>query len=199
MSITPSPTITVTPTITPTIGSCGVLDYCISLGNPDYDGTYTRNGVYNGYSYYTNSSTNSVIYYNGTTWCLSDTLGGSCILLGPVPATLPCPSFSNTVFSVGNCQTPTPTPTPSVTPSVTTSVTPTASLTPTIAQTVTPTVTITPTPTGVACVGVSAYSIITIVPDVTPTPSVTSTIPVTKITFIGEASFTVVNNTFVCN
>ena len=200
MTPTPTQTATVTPTLTPGLTGCGVYQYCVHLGNPDYDGTYTNAGYYNGHTYYLNSGTNSVIYYNNTTWCVSDTLGGTCILYGSVPPTSPCPSFSNTVFSTGACPTPTPTPTPSVTPTLTPTVSPTVTLTPTPAVTTSPTVTPTVTPTGTnACIGVQAYSIVENVPNPSPTPTVTPTSTVGKVSFNGEGVFVVLNDTFVCN
>lgn len=200
MTPTPTQTATVTPTLTPGLIGCGVYQYCVHLGNPDYDGTYTNEGYYNGHTYYLNSETGSVIYYNNTTWCTSDSLGGTCILYGSIPPTSPCPSFSNTVFSVGACPTPTPTPTPSVTPTLTPTVSLTPTLTPTPAVTTSPTTTPTVTPTGTdVCIGVQAYSIIENVPNPSPTPTVTPTATVGKVSFNGEGVFVVLNDTFVCN
>jgi len=200
MTPTPTQTTTVTPTLTPGLTGCAVYQYCIHLGNPDYDGTYVNSGDYNGNTYYLNSGTSSVIYYDNTTWCVSDTLGGTCILYGSVPPTSPCPSFSNTVFSVGACPTPTPTPTTSVTPTLTPTVSPTPTLTPTPAVTTSPSPTPTVTPTGTnVCIGVQAYSIIQNVPNLSPTPTVTPTSTVGKVSFNGEGVFVALNDTFVYN
>ncbi len=61
------------------------LSYCISnTGYPSYNGIYNFTGDYNGMSYWTGSTSGLFMYYNtgSTRWCLSSTLGGTCLLSG---------------------------------------------------------------------------------------------------------------------
>jgi hypothetical protein len=84
-------------------------------GLSDYNGTYFSAGTYNGRIYYSGDGiTTAYIYqYTGVTesyWCLSDTLGGTCILQGASPCYSACPDISGEFFSGGICPTPTPSP-----------------------------------------------------------------------------------------
>jgi len=91
-------------------------EYCID-GTTTYDGTYELEGVYDGESYYSGSGLNYVIYYSsGTTqWCLSNTLGGSCLLFGPTGSFSQCPDLEVSLFSEGSCTTTTSTTDPCAT------------------------------------------------------------------------------------
>lgn len=124
--VTPTPTITsspfLTPTMTPTPSTtpltCPDSDFCLRSSFSaltDYNGTYFSAGTYNGRIYYSGDGiTTAYIYqYTGVTesyWCLSDTLGGTCILQGASPCYSACPDISGEFFSGGICPTPTPSP-----------------------------------------------------------------------------------------
>jgi hypothetical protein len=198
-SVTASNTLTptLTPTVTPTTyTSCPQSLYTLATNDPTYtfyDGQYLNVGEYDGNSYFWNSTNLYVIYYNsGTTrWCLSDVLGGGCILEGKSPCSSLCPDLCDDIlFPGGVTQTPSPSDLtcnnfyfeayfdcsvdggggggggsyPGLTPSNTVTPTPT----------ITPTATVTPTQ---LCYGkyvdVSATTI-TISVNPTPTPSITS-------------------------
>jgi hypothetical protein len=113
---TPSPTRTpnATPTPTPSVGVCATTEFCLRTSLPDlvdYSGNYEIGGTYNSRYYYTGDSvTTGYIYYTGSFWCLSDTLGGSCLLEGAHPCYNPCPDISANYFTTGPCPTPTPSP-----------------------------------------------------------------------------------------
>jgi len=114
----PGPTPTRTPNATPTPSStqgiCPETDFCFRTTLPslvDYSGNYEVAGTYNSRLYYTGDSvTTGYIYYTGTFWCLSDSLGGTCLLEGAHPCYNPCPDISANYFSAGICLTPTPSP-----------------------------------------------------------------------------------------
>jgi len=146
--------------------------YCIS-GTGTYDDNYGIGPVlYNGYDYFTGST--YVIYYSLTDdcWCLSTTLGGTCLLFGKSPCLSSCPDLCADFFSSGPCLPPTPTPTPvcnidfdaifdcAVTP------------TPTVTPTNTPTPTVTPTPSSTNLCG--SVSMVVTGFTYTPTPQPTS-------------------------
>ena len=113
---TPTPTPQVTPTMTPTPsvtpGACESETFCLRTILPSlsgYSGNYTSGGTYNSRVYYTGDTTPiAYIYYTGTYWCLSDTLGGVCLLEGNNPCYSSCPDISANFFSSGPCPTPTP-------------------------------------------------------------------------------------------
>jgi hypothetical protein len=76
-----------------------------------YTGNYTVAGNYNTLQYYSgNSTTTSFIYYTGSYWCLSNSLGGSCVLQGATPCKSVCPDISANDFTIGVCPSPTPLP-----------------------------------------------------------------------------------------
>jgi surface protein len=199
-----TPTPTTTPTLTPTITStmsivCSSSTYCIHIGNPAYDGNYTNSGLYSGYSYYLNSETGSAIYYNGTSWCLSSSLGGSCLLTGAIECPIEdCPDLSNTIMSIGMCTTPTPTPTVSQTQTLVLTPTPTVTYTQTPTITLELTQTPTPTVTSTKSCNIFANSIVNEIPDVTPIVTLTNTNNVNKQTIVGDAVFVVLNERFEC-
>jgi hypothetical protein len=114
----PTPTPYTTPTMTPTVSStaapCSYSTFCLrsSLSSLlNYNGNYTDAGTYNTRQYYVGDGvTTAYIYYNGSAWCLSNSLGGSCILQGATPCYSQCPDISANEFTGGVCPTPTPTP-----------------------------------------------------------------------------------------
>jgi hypothetical protein len=117
VSATPiaTPTNTPTPTVTPSPGwnLCPVEEYCLLTYFPDtetYDGTYYSAGTYNDRVYY--SGDTGFIYYGNSQWCLSDTLGGTCILHGSYPNYGICPDLCSDLFSSGTCVTTTSTTNP---------------------------------------------------------------------------------------
>jgi hypothetical protein len=207
----PLPTPTPTPTITVTPSNDWNLcddDFCLVTYDPTldlYNGTYSVSGssLYNN-RYVFSGDVTGVIYYNSTTlqWCLSDTIGGSCLLGGPSPSTSSCPDLWSVIFTNGVCNTTTSTTSPCdvfdfdayfdcdvpVTPSPTPTNTPTPSFTPT------------PTPTTDICnyftgdIGISGYTTTT-----TTTPSVTTTTTTVCYSAFSESkTFTVVNSIFIC-
>ena len=206
--ITPTPTATPTPTPTPT-PMCEVMTYCLNTGGiVPYDGEFNYEGDYNGYGYYvhTNGSTiDSYIFFDGDKWCLSDTLGGDCILFGNTPCNTFCPEICEDCLTEGecpiiptpvpgpcddfdfeglfNCYVPTPTPTPS----------PTSTPKPTATPTPTPT----PTPD---CSGksltLSATTVVIVTPTPTPTPT-TTVLP--KICYTGDVVYNLFDETFMCS
>ncbi len=193
-----------TPTVTPTIPLCEQSQYCFRTNIDllrDYSGDYVSGGTYNNRNYYQgNGISNGFIYFDGIEWCLSSTLGGSCLIKGSSPCLSSCPDFNSGVFSGGLCPTVTPTPTSySVvdfdaifecdflpTPSVTSTITQTPTNTPT------PTLSSTPLP----IVGVNFNIVSTELPTQTtpmPTPSLTLT---KTVSFSGSVNFTLFDKTF---
>jgi len=202
---TPTPTITVTPS---NDWNLCTDDFCLVTYDPAldlYNGTYSVSGssLYNN-RYVFSGDVTGVIYYNSTTlqWCLSDTVGGTCLLGGPSPSTSSCPDLWDVIFTTGLCNTTTSTTSPCdvfdfeayfdcdvpVTPSQTPTNTPTPSFTPT------------PTPTTNICdyftgdISISGYTTTT-----TTTPSVTTT--TTTLCYSassGSVTYTVVNSIFIC-
>ena len=118
---TPTPSVTqtqtqtpsVTPTVTPSGGPCAG-PYCFRTTLPSlsaYSGNYVITGTYGGYDYYVgDGTTTGYVFHNGDGWCLSGTLGGSCLLAGTTPCTSVCPDISANNFTEGPCPTPTPSP-----------------------------------------------------------------------------------------
>jgi hypothetical protein len=112
----PSPTRTpnATPSPTPTLVPCTEDDFCLytQLSSlQTYNGNYVSGGTYNSRPYFVGDGTTiGYIYYTGTFWCLSDSLGGPCYLQGGLPCNSPCPDISANYFNPGPCPTPTPSP-----------------------------------------------------------------------------------------
>lgn len=180
--------------------------YCINNTGFDYDDNYTSGGTYNSLPYYIGSTHGYVIFFSTSTnsWCLSNALGGVCLLSGKSPCTSSCPDLCNEIFSEGICPTPTPTPTtncqtfnfdaifdclyePTSTPTPTTSLTPTHTPTPTVTN-------------FCSIVGIGAS-----ISGITPTPSVTPTLTPTKTptitrpyNFSGTVTFTTGDTTIKC-
>lgn len=210
VSPTPEPTPSVTPTISPSPSSGWNLcdeDFCFVTYDPEldlYNGTYTvsGSGVYNDRRVY-EGDVLGIIYYNSTTqqWCLSDSIGGSCLFGGPTPSTSSCPDLWDVVFTSGVCNTTTSTTSPCdvfdfvayfdcdvpETP------------TPTPTNSPTPTFTPTPTPSVDICnfvsgdISISAYT--------TTTTTIHTTTTTTTICYeplSGDVTFTLVETIFVC-
>jgi hypothetical protein len=218
---TPTPTPYVTPTITPTVSStppaCSFTTFCLSsplTSVINYNGNYSLTGTYNGKNYYEGdgSSTGYIYYVTGATeyWCLSSSLGGTCILQGASPCYSQCPDILANGFTGGVCPTPTPTPVncnsfdfnayfdcdwepiPTPTPSVAcddvdfdftnVGVTPT------------------PSPTGVICNGTGmVFSMSGYTPAVTPTVTLTPSVTLTRTVDVqGKASFNMLDDSFSC-
>lgn len=210
VSPTPEPTPSVTPTISPSPSSGWNLcdeDFCFVTYDPEldlYNGTYTvsGSGVYNDRRVY-EGDVLGIIYYNSITqqWCLSDSIGGTCLFGGPTPSTSSCPDLWNVVFTSGVCNTTTSTTSPCdvfdfvayfdcdvpETP------------TPTPTNSPTPTFTPTPTPSVDICnfvsgdISISAYT--------TTTTTIHTTTTTTTICYeplSGDVTFTLVETIFVC-
>jgi len=211
---TPPPTPTITPTPSTTPLPCPNNVYCFRTTLPSlsgYSGNYTLSGSYNLKPYYSGDSINtSFIYYTGNHWCLSDSLGGTCLLQGATPCYSNCPDISANDFSVGICPSPTPLPIDCTTFDFTAyfdcEYQPTPLPTPTIdcgdvnfdfdSFGVTPTPT--PTPTSICNLtslsfSLSAYTPSTPTVTLTPTVTVSNTVPAD-----GVVSFTMLENTFNC-
>lgn len=167
-------------------------------------GNYSiANVLRDGYVYYT-GETGGFIYFNTNDyqWCLSNSLGGDCILFGKSPCyTESYPDLYNGIVFSGACPTPTPS---SASCGVidfsayfNCDLSPTATPTPTITPTITTTPTVTPTPsmTGNLSVnvGMSAYTYT--YPSVTPSPTPTVT-PTNNIIISGDVTYNVLSNTF---
>ena len=215
---TPTPTPYTTPTITPTVSStaapCSYSTFCLSSSLSsllNYNGNYADAGTYNTRQYYVGDGvTTAYIYYNGSAWCLSDSLGGSCILQGATPCYSQCPDISANEFTGGVCPTPTPTPIncntfdfnayfdcdweplPTPTPSVACDdvnfdissygVTPT------------------PSPTGIICNNKAiSFSMSGYTPAVTPTVTNTPSVTLTRTVDVqGKATFVMLDERFSC-
>jgi hypothetical protein len=207
-SVTPTPT----PTVSSTPGTCSDSTFCLNttlITLSGYSGNYASTGLYyNTKLYYSGDGINyGVIYYTGDRWCLSSSLGGTCLLEGASPCYSVCPDISANLFTSGPCPTPTPSPVncdlfdfnayfdcdwepiPTPTPSVPCDVVDfviTSSLVPP-----------TPTPSVQCNVGVS-FSICSYT-DTTPTPSVTPTLTLTKTLDVqGQVSFFMLDEPFSC-
>jgi hypothetical protein len=186
-------------------------DFCLSVnyGNlTQYSGNYQVDGSYNGKNYYTGSgATTAYIYFNtgNTSWCLSETLGGDCILFGKSNCTNNDPDLCDTLFSYGFCLTPTPTPTincDSFTFEAVFQCDIPTSPTPTPTPTTTTTPTVTPTPTNVCSTSLNnfTFTFTQVTPSPTPTPTVTPSFgPIARdCSFSGSATFNTINDTIIC-
>jgi len=182
-------------------------EYCISNTSfSSYNDFFTSNGDYDGYPSWIGSSNGYYIYFKTITtqWCLSNTLGGSCLLSGKSPCTTECPDLFDTYLSSGICPTNTPTPTNNCSVLDFNSqfdCSPISFITPTPTVTSTQTPTPSPTTTNVCnLINVDAH-IITISPTITPTPTITPSTskPVTRdCSFMGDVTFNTVNVNINC-
>ena len=213
---TPTPTITSTPTVTPTItpsaGSCATT-YCLRTSLPSlsgYSGNYTQTGTYNSMYYYDGDGIDfGTIYYTGDRWCLSTSLGGTCLLEGSNPCYSVCPDISANLFSSGICPTPTPSPAncndfdfsayfdcdwepiPTPTPSI-----PCEDVDFDYTNMF---VTPTPTPSNYLCNNVNMSFNICQYNEPTPTLTLTPTVTLTKtVDVAGKVTFTMLDETFSC-
>jgi hypothetical protein len=205
----PTPTITPTPSVTPSAGwfQCSSSEYCVLTYFTEtelYDGTYYSAGFLNNRTYY--SGDTGFIYYTGTYWCLSDTLGGDCILHGPIPSYEICPDLCADFFSSGTCVTTTSTTNPcnifdfeayfdcDVSTTTTTTIPCSAtSINATFSAYTTTTTTADP------CIGVggsisfSSYTTTTTTNATTTTTTINRGLPVS-----GDVTYTLVQTVFVC-
>jgi len=182
-------------------------NYCVrNTSFSLYDDNFSTNGNYSGYPSWSGSSNGYFIYFkSGTTqWCLSNTLGGSCLLSGKSPCTTECPDLFSSYLSSGTCPTPTPTPTNNCSvldfesffdcsPIDFTTSTPTP----------TPTKTPSPTPTTTNYCGIVKVDadVVSITATPTPTPTVTPTTsrPVNRdCSFSGDVTFNTITTNINC-
>lgn len=86
--------------------ACSISTYCVNTELEAYDGDYNYAGTYNGQDYFTGGS--YFIYYtlsDSNYWCLSNSLGGSCLQFGPMGSISTCPDLDESFFSSGSCPT----------------------------------------------------------------------------------------------
>jgi len=208
---TPQPTQTNTPTpsVTPTLGwnYCTINEYCLLTYFPEtemYDGTYYSAGTYNSRTYY--SGDTGFIYYGNLQWCLSDTLGGNCILSGNYPYYGVCPDLCSELFSSGTCVTTTSTTNPcnifdfeayfDCDVSTTTTTTIPCSAT---SVNVTFRAYTTTTTTANPCIGVGGSITISGYTTTTTTaPTTTTTTTERNVVVSGDVTYTLVETVFVC-
>jgi len=209
---TVSPTSTLTPTPTPSNGACNSI-YCFRTTLPSlsgYSGNYTQTGTYNSNFYYNGDGTEfGVVYYTGSYWCLSTSLGGTCLLEGSTPCYSICPDISANYFNGGPCPTPTPSPVncepfdfnayfdcdwePLPTPS------PSVNCGDVDFDVTSLGVTPTPTPSGNFCEGTGVSFSVCQYNSTTPTPTTTPTITITKTVDVqGQATFVMLDELFEC-
>ena len=210
---TPRPTPTNTPTVSLSPSACAYTDFCFQTTLPSfsgYNGNYESAGTYNSRIYYSGDGlTSAVIYHTGSFWCLSDSLGGTCLLKGSNPCNSQCPDISANDFSGGICPTPTPTPIdcsifdfnayfdcdwepiPTPTPSV-----PCDDVNFDVTSLgVTPT----PTPSGNFCSGVGINFSLSGFTSTTPTVTLTPSVTLTRTVSIGgSVTFEMLDQTFSC-
>jgi len=187
--------------------------YCFRTTLPSlsgYSGNYTQAGTYNSNDYYEGDGTEfGVVYYTGDRWCLSSTLGGTCLLEGSYPCYSTCPDISANHFISGICPTPTPTPIncdifdftayfdcdwepiPTPTPSV-----PCENVDFKFSSILT---TPTPTETNTSCLGSNVNFVICQINEPTPTVTLTPSVTLTKTVDVqGQVSFTMLDESFTC-
>lgn len=183
--------------------SCNISAYCLSdTGYLSYDSTYYSGGTYDGNLYYTGDSTGYYIYYSSanTQWCLSTTLGGTCLLSGKSPCTTQCPDLCEHYFLSGVCPSTTTTTTIDCTSFDFSAVFDCEVFPTTTTTTSTSTTTTTTLPPPDPCSGVSINATITAY--TTTTTTSTSTTTTTTINygcnFSGDVSFNVINLEVKC-
>jgi len=185
---------------------CSADTYCINSTDTYFDDTYSETGTtFDGYQVWVGDTNGLFLYFStgDTQWCLSESLGGPCLLSGKSPCVSECPDLCEEFFFEGTCpttttttiacmafdfdaifdclaeSTPTPTPTPSITP----------------------TMTVTPSSTNY-CSMVSVDSTIdTYTPTPTPTPTMTPTssgIIIRPCNVLGDVSFTTLDGHIGC-
>ena len=189
----------------PVVTGCTDDNFCFNTSFPSlsaYSGNYTKSiTYYNGKNIYSGGTISAAtVFYDGNKWCLSTSLGGSCILSGKQPCSTDCPDICDSVFDVSSCPTPTPTKTPTPTPTTTPtpSITTTNTATPTATPTTTPTFTPTPSTTSPAAVTFT-ISVTRTSPSPTPTQTPTNTpIPTRSVSSSGTSIYEIVNSPFIC-
>ena len=210
ISSTPQPTPSVTPTISPTPSSGWNLcneEFCLVTYDSEldlYNGTYSVSGVslFND-RYVFSGDVLGVIYYNSTSlqWCLSDTIGGSCLFGGPTPSTSSCPDLWDVTFTQGFCDTTTSTTSPCDVFDFTAFFDCDVPDTPTPTPTNSPTPTHTPTPTPTVDICNFATGSISITAFTTTTTTIPSTTTTTTICYdpsFGSVTFHQVDTIFIC-
>lgn len=211
---TPNPTPTLTPTPSPTPSPdwfvCPIDEYCLLTYYPEteiYDGTYYSAGTLNERLYYTASTGGYIFYSTGSTWCLSTSLNGTCLLQGKSPCNGICPDLCDDYFSSGTCVTTTTTAnvcsvfdfTAYFDCDVSTTTTTTIPCSATSVNAVfsaytTTTTTANPCTTVGASISFSSYTTTTTTSvSPTPTPTPNYSIPVS-----GDVTYTLVETIFVC-
>lgn len=179
-------------------------DYCITNTHTSYDGIYSYAGTYNGDNYWSgDTSPTYYIFNNGDEWCLSDSLGGICLLSGKFPCISQCPDLCDTFFGIGPCLTTTTTTSPcndfDFDALFNCNVEPTPS--PTVTPTVTPTITVTPSSTNFCSMVNVDATILSFTPTPSPTPTLTptSTPEITRpCSFSGDVRFMVIEGEIDC-
>ena len=154
-----------------------ITNLCIDSGGNLYDGQYTTNGTYDGFSLYSGDSVPFFIYYSLSQdrWCLSTSLGGTCEQFGPIGIGSTTPDFDESFFITGVCITTTTTTSPCDVfnfEAIFDCLIPTTTTTTTLAPTTTTTTTLPFDP----CTGVSVNA------SITAYTTTTTTIPVTTTT-----------------
>ena len=210
---TPQPTPTQTPTVSASPSACAFTDFCFYTTLPSfsgYNGNYEVAGNYNSRLYYSGDGiTYAVIYHTNDYWCLSTSLGGTCLLRGSYPCNSQCPDISANDFEGGICPTPTPTgvdcsifnfnayfdcdwePLPTPTPSIACDdvnfIIDSIGVTPT------------PTPSGNFCSGVGINFSLSGFTSTTPTVTLTPSVTLTRTVSIGgSVTFEMLDETFSC-
>lgn len=210
---TPQSTPTNTPTVSVTPSACTYNHFCFYTTLPSlsgYNGNYIMAGQYNSKDFYVGDMDPAkVVYYTGNYWCLSSSLGGSCVLRGASPCYSQCPDISANDFFGGICPTPTPTPIDCSTFNFNAYFDcdwePLPTPTPSIACDdvdftidsigVTPT----PTPSGNFCNGVAIDFSISGYTPVTPTVTLTPSVTLTRtVSLGGTVTFEMLDETFSC-
>ena len=189
----------------PVVTGCTDDNFCFNTSFPSlsaYSGNYVKQSTdYNGKNTYSGGTISAAtVFYNGNKWCLSTSLGGSCILSGKQPCSTDCPDICDSVFDVSSCPTPTPTTTPTPTPTITPTPSVTMTNTPTKTNTPTTTQTNTPTPSKSRPAAVTfTISVTRTSPSPTPTQTPTSTpIPTRSVSSSGTSIYEIVNSPFIC-
>jgi hypothetical protein len=189
----------------PVVTGCTDENFCFNTSFPSlsaYSGNYTKTiTFYNGKNIYSGGTISAAtVFYDGNKWCLSTSLGGSCILSGKQPCSTDCPDICDSVFDVSSCPTPTPTTTPTPTPTITPTPSVTMTNTPTQTNTPTTTQTNTPTPSTSRPAAVTfTISVTRTSPSPTPTQTPTSTpIPTRTVSSSGTSIYEIVNSPFIC-
>ena len=209
---TPYPSPTNTPTVSLTPSACSTT-YCFSTTDSTlsgYSGNYTYTGSYNLRSTFSGDGTSAgFIYYNNTSWCLSTSVGGTCLFQGASPCYFNCPDFPSNVFYSGPCVTPTPTPINCSTFDFNAYFdcdweplpTPTPSVACDDVNFDLSAIGVTPTPTpSKNCSGKSVvFSLSGFTTPITPTPSNTPTVTLTRtVDVAGSVSYEILDETFSC-